>query len=89
MKLNQLLSQLNKLNKKNPDANVNLGFSTLIGPQFDDPAIVEADDGIYIVPQAVETGLEKDSGREQIGAQVQKIHAEWQQQQDAPQGDAG
>lgn len=81
MKAKELNALIGKLTKQNPDAEVYLGFPTLLGPQFDDPAIVQAQDGLYVLPQTIESNIEKNSGRAQVGEQVQKAHQNWQQGQ--------
>lgn len=82
MKVKELNALLGKLAKKNQDAEVYLGFPTLIGPQFDQPAVVEAKDGLYIVPQQIESRIETTSGKEAVGQRVMDAHANWQQQED-------
>lgn len=77
MKVRELNALIQKLNKTNPDADVQMGFSTLIGPQFDDPYLVEARDGIYIIPKALENNIEEKDGRDEVGKVVQEVHSKW------------
>lgn len=88
MKVRELNALLQKLAKSNPDADISMGFSTLIGPQFDDPAVVQASDGVYIVPQNLANGLKDSDTEETIGQAVQRVHQEWSQNQQSDQSGA-
>lgn len=79
MKVRELNALLNKLGK---DKEVILTIPGLAGPDWEDPAVYEASDGVYIVPKSIEDRLESAMTKEQIAAETTKFH-----QQALKQGD--
>lgn len=81
MKAKQLNALLGKLAKDNPDQEVTISYPGFLAePEWDEPALVQTKQQIFIVPKAAEESIEENHTPAQVAEMIQKSYNERNQQ---------
>lgn len=78
MKVRELNALLNKLAKPQQDKDVMVAIGPMV---WENPTLVQAQDGFYIVPKEIEDKIEENMTADQVGQRLTEFHQANQQAQ--------